>query len=91
MYPTINKTSANDCVLTEIWIKYIEGEKIPDTSIRMTTPPTLSIIPRGHIWVEGDNSSVSHDSRNFGPVPLALVHSKLFLRVWPPSQFGWIK
>lgn len=29
------------------------------------------------MWVEGDNPPHSHDSRYFGPVPMALVTTKL--------------
>jgi signal peptidase I len=30
-------------------------------------------IPRGQIWVEGDNSSASLDSRHYGPVSASLI------------------
>lgn len=30
-------------------------------------------VPKGHVWVEGDNPTCSVDSRHFGAVPLALV------------------
>lgn len=45
-------------------------------------------IPRGHVWLEGDNSSQSFDSRNFGPVPIALLEGRIVLRFWPLSSFG---
>jgi inner membrane protease subunit 1 len=31
------------------------------------------VVPKGHVWVEGDNPTCSVDSRHFGAVPLALV------------------
>ena len=27
-------------------------------------------MPRGHVWLEGDNKAASHDSRHYGPVPV---------------------
>uniref|UniRef100_A0AAV1TQU7 Peptidase S26 domain-containing protein n=1 Tax=Peronospora matthiolae TaxID=2874970 RepID=A0AAV1TQU7_9STRA len=30
-------------------------------------------VPKGHVWVEGDNSTCSVDSRHFGAVPVALL------------------
>jgi len=34
------------------------------------------VIPRGHCWVEGDNTAASSDSIKYGPIPLALVYAK---------------
>lgn len=41
------------------------------------------VIPDGHIWLEGDNPWNSADSRNYGPVPAALIVGRVLLRVWP--------
>lgn len=38
-------------------------------------------IPKGHVWLAGDNLSNSTDSRTYGPVPLALVKGKVLVRV----------
>ncbi|CAL1527042.1 unnamed protein product [Lymnaea stagnalis] len=45
-------------------------------------------IPKGHIWVEGDNHDCSLDSNNFGPVSLGLITSKASHVLWPPSRWG---
>lgn len=39
------------------------------------------IVPKGHIWVSGDNSSNSRDSREFGPIAMGLVRGKAVARV----------
>ncbi len=49
---------------------------------------SLQIVPDGHIWVEGDNSINSADSRNYGPVPSALVVGKVWFRIWPLRGFA---
>ncbi|XP_061362316.1 mitochondrial ATP-independent inner membrane protease subunit 1b-like isoform X2 [Gastrolobium bilobum] len=46
------------------------------------------LIPKGHIWVQGDNMYNTIDSRNFGPVPYGLIQSRIFWRVWPLTKFG---
>ncbi|XP_026439834.1 mitochondrial inner membrane protease subunit 1-like [Papaver somniferum] len=38
-------------------------------------------VPKGHIWIQGDNIYDSQDSRQFGPVPYGLIQSKVFCRV----------
>ncbi|XP_050100625.1 mitochondrial inner membrane protease subunit 1 [Anopheles aquasalis] len=51
--------------------------------------PRTSIVtvPRGHLWIEGDNVQNSSDSRNYGPVPIGLVKSRAICRLWPLSEF----
>lgn len=44
---------------------------------------TLEVVPDGHIWVEGDNSVNSADSRHYGPVSSSLVVGKVWFRIWP--------
>lgn len=45
------------------------------------------IIPRGHVWVEGDNIH-SVDSRKFGPVSQGLILGKVEFIIWPPQRWG---
>ena len=45
-------------------------------------------MPKGHIWVEGDNKENSKDSRDIGPVSLALVEGIVRYRVWPLSKIN---
>ena len=40
-------------------------------------------VPAGHVWIEGDNPTHSLDSRQYGPVPLALIRGRVLVQVWP--------
>lgn len=59
-------------------------------------PPTASIIrplihiPKGHVWLEGDNPAHSTDSRMHGPQPFAAVKRKEIAIVWPPQRMRWL-
>jgi inner membrane protease subunit 2 len=41
------------------------------------------IIPKGKCWIEGDNPTFSDDSTKFGPIPLALIDSRVVGILWP--------
>eukprot|EP00747_Dinoflagellata_sp_TGD_P167036 gnl/TRDRNA2_/TRDRNA2_190777_c0_seq1.p1 gnl/TRDRNA2_/TRDRNA2_190777_c0~~gnl/TRDRNA2_/TRDRNA2_190777_c0_seq1.p1 ORF type:complete len:184 (-),score=26.27 gnl/TRDRNA2_/TRDRNA2_190777_c0_seq1:37-588(-) len=45
-------------------------------------------VPRGHVWLEGDNSAVSQDSRHYGPVPVGLLQGKVCAKLWPLHEMG---
>lgn len=38
-------------------------------------------IPKGHVWLSGDNMSNSRDSRDYGPVSMGLIEGKVILKV----------
>ena len=43
-------------------------------------------VPIGRVWLEGDNASQSFDSRNYGPIPQALLVGRVTYKVWPSFQ-----
>jgi len=45
------------------------------------------VIPKDHIWFGGDNAAWSRDSRDYGPVSIALVRGRLVAKVWPLQSF----
>lgn len=46
------------------------------------------VIPRGHVWVEGDNWEKSHDSNWYGPISRNLITGKAVAVVKPWSRWG---
>ncbi len=43
------------------------------------------------LFVLGDNPALSTDSRAFGPVPADLIVGRVWLRCWPPRDFGRVR
>ncbi|KAL5150561.1 Protein POLLEN DEFECTIVE IN GUIDANCE 1 [Glycine soja] len=66
----------------------LEGDSLtrissPDNSDKSKT----IVVPKGAVWVEGDNKYNSNDSRKFGPVPYDLIDGKMLWRYGCPIGF----
>lgn len=65
---------------------YVNGKQLPepylDDGVTTFNLPRTQI-PRGRIFVMGDNRGNSEDSRVFGPIDQDLVVGRAFVRVWP--------
>ncbi|GAA5977336.1 hypothetical protein JCM5350_002433 [Sporobolomyces pararoseus] len=46
-------------------------------------------VPSGHVWLAGDNTSNSTDSRDYGPVPIAMIRGRVLAKIWPNP--GWLR
>ncbi|MFQ6117904.1 MAG: signal peptidase I [Candidatus Bipolaricaulia bacterium] len=56
----------------------------------LSDPETVVTVPQGHYLVLGDNSRNSLDSRFWGFASKGDFIGEPFLRVWPPSRFGFM-
>ncbi|XP_013185919.1 mitochondrial inner membrane protease subunit 1 [Amyelois transitella] len=61
---------------------------LPGDRMRGHFPRYNQVVPRGHVWLEGDNSSNSADSRVYGAVPEGLIRSRVVCRVWPLDKIA---
>ncbi|OBA20909.1 LexA/Signal peptidase [Metschnikowia bicuspidata var. bicuspidata NRRL YB-4993] len=51
-------------------------------------PKKQALVPRNHLWVEGDNAFHLVDSNKFGPISQGLVVGKVMGIVWPLLRAG---
>ncbi|XP_050370611.1 uncharacterized protein LOC126788646 [Argentina anserina] len=69
----------------------LEGDKVAFFDPHRIFRHSSAVVPKGHVWIQGDNVYNSHDSRSHGPVPYGLIHGRVFFKVWPPDGFGFIR
>lgn len=50
-----------------------------------------ALVPPDSVYVLGDNSPVSYDSRHWGGVPVENLRGKVVYRFWPPSRLGSVR
>lgn len=61
-----------------------------DPSLYNETVANITI-PRGAVWLEGDNQDYSRDSRQYGPVPLGLINSRVRFILYPFNRMGFVR
>jgi signal peptidase I len=74
---------------------YIDGQRLDEPYLhgvethcyqQLNCPPVT--LPKGYIFVMGDNRGNSEDSRAFGPVPINNIIGKAWVTYWPPDDVG---
>ena len=66
-------------------VLFTEGETAEFFSVAQGKTVQVNV-PKGHIWLEGDNKENSKDSRDVGPISLALVEGIVRYRVYPLNK-----
>jgi signal peptidase I len=78
-------------------VLFVDGKKVEEPYLRRRAcvrgmPRTCSFgpktVPRGHVFMMGDNRTNSLDSRFFGPVPEEDLIGESLFRFWPPGRVG---
>ena len=70
-----------------IWIKNREanwdvGRNEKPTNLSMEAIRTL-VVPDGHVWIEADCPALGLDSRQFGPIPISWIRTRVVAKNWP--------
>lgn len=70
---------------------FVNGTQLPETYLPdgITTSDFGPVaIPKGRLWVMGDNRPNSADSRYFGTIERTSIVGRAFVRIWPPWRLG---
>jgi signal peptidase I len=72
---------------------FVDGKQLNDNHRKSADPmpdfpPT--VVPKGQIFVMGDNRNNSEDSRFFGPIPRSTIVGRAFVLVWPFNRVAWL-
>lgn len=77
---------------------YIDGQLVQEPAIKNISYYNYGeygkkkvVVPEGHIFVLGDNSGSSHDSRYWGFVPIENMVGKAEIIYWPLTRMRFIK
>jgi signal peptidase I len=70
---------------------YVDGKQLDEPYLAPGTETVMNDtvkVPKGEVWVMGDNRTQSRDSRFFGPIKKSSIIGHAYFRVWPPSRLG---
>jgi signal peptidase I len=73
---------------------YINGEKLKDDTFykeKLNYDFPAVTVPKGKIFVMGDNRGNSKDSRYFGSIEISRIRGRGILIIWPPNEIKAVK
>lgn len=79
----------NGRLLAEPWLPASQrGRTYPGPSPEPYSLHHPFKVPKGDVYVMGDNRTLSCDSRYWGPIAQSTIVGKVDLRIWPLSRLG---
>lgn len=71
---------------------YVNGVRLDEPYIRETPNYTVEplVIPKGYVYVLGDNRRNSQDSHAFGPLAVDRIVGTAFVSYWPTDRWGFL-
>ena len=79
-------SALDPCTSRRILVKRIVGLAGDEFETRNSGSKT--VVPPGHVWLQGDNVDASRDSRDFGPVPMAMILGRNMYVLMPLGRRG---
>jgi signal peptidase I len=71
-------------------VLFVNGERQEEPYVNPRLPDTSSFapmtVPKGEVFLMGDNRADSRDSRFFGAVPFENIEGEAFIIFWPPGH-----
>jgi signal peptidase I len=81
-----------DTLVARDGVLYVNDRPLREPYLAEGTPTTgldrPLTVPRGELFVMGDNRTNSQDSRVFGTIPESTVVGRAFLVMWPPGRIS---
>ncbi|HHY14569.1 MAG TPA: signal peptidase I [Firmicutes bacterium] len=80
-----------DTILERSGTIYVNGIPLQESYVEHKTNMNWGpiLVPKGHVWVMGDNRPQSDDSRgSVGFLPLRDIVGRAIFRFWPPGKVG---
>jgi signal peptidase I len=91
-YSDVSQAGVPDDHDCERWVETL-GTKVHDTILEPSRGPNdhpKSIVPKGEVFVMGDNRDNSYDSRKWGTVPMNLIKGRALIIWWSRgTSKGW--
>jgi signal peptidase I len=70
--------------------RLLQEPYLPPSQMAVTSDFLPHRVPKGQLWVMGDNRVDSYDSRYFGTIKQSSVLGRAFFRIWPLDKLSFL-